>query len=393
MKLQTQSTLTGIRYRADREKWEARVCIQGKNISKRFSTMEEALTWRNNLLEPKAVDKRLTCADLFPKWLESIKNDSAYSPQTYVRYDSVTKLYFNSCFAKKRVEEITDGIVLQFTVDLKENKKNGKMLNVKTIKNIVGTLSNFFEYCCLRGHITLNPAKSPLFRQNLARLIKGRKKFQNSIEDKARTSEELKILFAAAYKKDFEFGLIAEFLFVTAMRLGEAAALTWSDLRKTDSLTNNQSAWFVTVNKTRYSKTKQLQNKAKSGSNGLIPLSTGIVERLQQWRLLAEQMGYDTSNGIVFPRLERNQKGWSKSLFVLSKSLKIRETTAHCLRHSSVTFLASNGHDLQQVQKFARHSSVNMTRAYFSASHLGLDEMARTIDKMLLPTTPTGVQR
>lgn len=289
------------------------------------------------------------------------------------------------------MEDITDGIVLEYTISLKENKKNGKMLNVKTIKNIVGTLSNFFEYCCLRGYMTLNPAKSPLFRQNLARLIKGRKKFQSSIEDKARSSEELRILFAAAYKKDFEFGLIAEFLFVTALRLGEAAALTWGDLRKTDALTNNQSAWFVVINKTRYSQTKQLQQKAKSGSNGFIPLSDGIVERLQQWRMLAVQSGFENSNsGILFPRLERNQKGWSKSLFKLSRSLKIRETTAHCLRHSSVTFLASNGHDLQQVQKFARHSSVNMTKAYFSASHLGMDEMARTVDKMLVPHRPNA---
>ena len=187
--------------------------------------------------------------------------------------------------------------------------------------------------------------------------------------------------------------MIAEFLFVTALRLGEAAALTWGDLRKTDSLTNNQSAWFVVVNKTRYSQTKQLQQKAKSGSNGFIPLSESIVERLQQWRILAEQSGFETENsGILFPRLERNQKGWSKSLLCLSRGLKIRETSAHCLRHSSVTFLASNGHDLQQVQKFARHSSVNMTRAYFSASHLGMDEMARTIDKMLVPSCPSVSQ-
>ena len=167
MSLETQSTLTGIRYRTDREKWQARISLQGKILAKMFSTVDEAVTWRKNMQEPKAAEKFLTCSDLFPKWLESIKNDSVYSPQTYVRYESITKNYFLSSFSKKRVEDITDKIVLEYTVNLKENKKNGKILNAKTIKNIVGTLSNFFEYCCLRGYIELNPAKSPLFRQNL----------------------------------------------------------------------------------------------------------------------------------------------------------------------------------------------------------------------------------
>ncbi len=57
-----------------------------------------------------------------------------------------------------------------------------------------------------------------------------------------------------------------------------------------------------------------------------------------------------------------------------------------------MTFLASNSHDLQQVQKFACHSSVNMTRAYFSASYLGTDEMSKTIDKMLGPGRTNSAQ-
>ncbi len=78
----------------------------------------------------------------------------------------------------------------------------------------------------------------------------------------------------------------------------------------------------------------------------------------------------------------------SEGLEVLSNKIGIRRTTAHCLRHSSVTFLASNGHDLQQVQKFARHSSINMTRSYFAASHLQLEQMTKTMEKLTLNSLP-----
>ena len=103
---------------------------------------------------------------------------------------------------------------------------------------------------------------------------------------------------------------------------------------------------------------------------------------MSTWKVLSEKQGYDVSQSEpIFPKIAQSQKNITKILVDLSKKIGIRRTTAHCLRHSSVTFLAVNGHDLQQVQKFARHSSVNMTRAYFESSYLGLESMAQTMQK------------
>lgn len=383
MTSQSQSTLTGIRFKTDRNKWEARVCLQGKTLSKVFSTVDEAVAWRKSMLEPKAVETVLTCADLFPKWLESLKNDPDFSPQSYNLYSSNTKVHLLNFFGKMKLQEILDVTVIKFAVYLKDFVYKGKTLSAKTIKCLIGCLSNFFEYCCVRGYILINPSKLPLFRQNLARLVKERNKFERNIREKARTTDEIQLLLTAGYQKSFEFGFIIEFMLSTAIRLGEAAALNWGDLLSANN------GFFVILNKTRDHRTKNVQSKTKWGSDGSVPLNHVIIERLEQWKLQLVELGYGIEKtDAIFPSLARNPIGFSESLEVLSRKIEIRRTTAHCLRHSSLTFLASNGHDLQQVQKFARHSSINMTRSYFAASHLQLEQMTKTMEKLTLNAVP-----
>ena len=382
MSTQTQSTLTGVRFKIENKKWEARVTLQGKNISKLFQTVEEAISWRQKMQAPKAVETFLTCAELIPKWLESLKNDPEFSPQTCVTYSFDARAHIIPFFGKMKIKSITDELLVMFAIRLKEVRRHQKPLATKTIKNIVGTLSNFLEYCAIRDYINFSPARSPLFKSKLSQLIKTRSQLKQNIKDKARSFDELNLLMDACYKKSFELGLAIEFILSTAMRLGEAAALTWGDLQHSASSSGGPSSHFIIINKTRFCVTKKVQNKAKSGSNGLIPISAFLAEKMESWKILAEKIGCDVSpSEPIFPKIAQGQKNITKSLIALSKSIGIRRTTAHCLRHSSVTFLAVNGHDLQQVQKFARHSSVNMTRAYFEASHLSLESMAQTMQK------------
>ena len=78
-----------------------------------------------------------------------------------------------------------------------------------------------------------------------------------------------------------------------------------------------------------------------------------------------------------------------------NNQIGIRKTTAHCLRHSFVTYLATHDHNLQSVQKAARHSTVSMTQAYFSASHLGLEGIAKTMEGFglnLIPSNKLGLK-
>ena len=340
--------------------------------------------------EPKTLETLLTCADLFPKWLEYLKNDPEISQQTHLRYESDVKVYLLKYFGKHKLKELSDESLLKFTVFLKELKLGKKSLAAKTIKNIIGSLSNFFEYCCLRDYIKLNPAKSPLFRQNLIRFVKERRKSDQNIKEKSRNFEELNKLLIASYERNYDFGLTAELMLASGLRLGEVAALTWGDIR---SSRNNAGGvvWFISVNKTRFFKDKQVQSSAKSGSNGFVPLPNILIEKLIYWKKQSINLGHNVSSeNVIFPKIAQNQMGFSRMLGRTSMQIGIRKTTAHCLRHSYVTFLATHGHNLQQVQKAARHSSVKMTTAYFSASQLGLEDIANTMEKFLIPSGNLG---
>ena len=312
MSLQTPTTLTGIRYRSDIEKWEARLSIQGKGISKNFLSVDEAVAWRKSMEEPKAVATFLTCADLFPKWLENLRGDSVYSPQTYERYENMVRLYILPFFKKYKVQDITDSLVMSFIVSVKEMKRE-KPLSSKSIKNLATALSSFFEYCFIRGLVLLNPAKAPLFRQNLSRLVKEKKKFEQNIRDKARSIDEIKVLLAASYQKNFEFGLFVELLISSGLRLGEASALTWGDVIQTKN--NNELYWSIAVNKTLNLKTKQIQNSAKCGSNGILPIPNSVANKLTHWSAQLEIMGFEHGKiDFIFPKIARSANNFSQDL-------------------------------------------------------------------------------
>lgn len=377
----TQSTLIGVRFKPERNKWEARIKLQGKSISRLFSTVEEAVAWRKSMQEPKTVETLLTCADLFPKWLESLKNDCDKSPQTYERYENMVRLYILPFFGKNYLKEVTDSLVMNFIVSIKEMKRE-KPLSSKSIKNTATALSTFFEYCIIRGLISLNPAKSPLFRQNLSRFVKEKKKFEQNIRDKARSFDEIKILLNASYQKNYEFGLFVELLISTGLRLGEAASLTWGDL--TQSKNENEFYYSILVNKTLNLKTKQIQNSAKCGSNATLPIPYSLANKIKAWSGQLEIMGFENGKSdFIFPKITRSAHNFSQDLVSLCQKIGIKNTTAHCLRHSFVTLLATSGHDVQQVQRMARHSTVTMTMAYYQPSFQQLNPMIQTMDNML----------
>lgn len=376
-----QSNLIGIRYKPDIEKWEARISIKNQSHSKTFQKLEEAIEWRKNKEEQKSSCVFFTCSELFAPWLESLKNDVDLSPQTHSRYENMCRLYIAPFFKSMLLKDITNIELINFVVHLKELKRKTP-LAAKTIKNMIAALSNFFEYCSLRNYIPLNPVRTDVFKQNCSRLIRERKNFAQNIKEKARTIEEIRLLIAGATHKSLELGIIVEFLFLTGLRLGEAAALTWGDVQTHHSQTGIQNT--ILVNKTRNLHSNQIQTKAKCGSDGMVRIPKSLFEKLSIWMTRAQSLGYGVDKSdFIFPRLSTCAKSFTKMLSDLSKKVGVRKTTSHCLRHSYVTFLATSGHNLQQVQLMSRHKDINATMTYYAAANQSFDPMVLTLDAAL----------
>lgn len=385
-----RTKLKGIRFRTDIQKWEARIQINKIEHIRYFTEPTDAAAWRESLKDQKSSSCFLTFNDICPKWLESIENDPSYSRQTCFRYTGDARVHLKPFFELRKIQDISETDVLSFAVHLKEKRYRGKCLSPKTIKNIVGVLSNFFEYCWARGYIVLNPVGSSLFRQNLKRIVKERRNFEQSIRIRARSAEDLILLLNFAHQKDVQFGMITKTILSAALRLGEAASLTYGDIVRTTDPISKIVTVFITINKTRDHRTHEVQMNAKCGSNGLVPISSELFDELAHWRIQAENLGFSTQkNDPIFPDLATNQMRYSDALASLSEKIGIERTTAHCLRHSALTYLAAQDWSMQQLQKFARHRSLNMTRAYIAVSHIHTEGMTRTMETLTSRARPT----
>ena len=113
--------------------------------------------------------------------------------------------------------------------------------------------------------------------------------------------------------------------------------------------------------------------KGKGGKQRLIPFNKTALKYLQDWvfehrtilvkdktesKLFINRYGLPLSGGTLGDRLKR--------LLDQSENSKLKEKniTLHSLRHSIATHLLSNGMDIQKVQKFLGHSSLETTEIY-----------------------------
>ena len=141
----------------------------------------------------------------------------------------------------------------------------------------------------------------------------------------------------------------------TGLRWGEAASLTWKNVRLTDAPT-------VTVEAAH----------AKSGKTRHVPLNRAAAEVLKKWR---EQRA--ESKGWVFPgkggvKLDNVRKSWGSVL----KKAAINDFRWHDLRHHFASRLVMAGADLNVVRELLGHGSIDMTLRY---AHLAPEHKAAAV--------------
>lgn len=113
--------------------------------------------------------------------------------------------------------------------------------------------------------------------------------------------------------------------------------------------------------------------KGKNNKQRLIPFNTTALKILQEWvfdyrtilvkdkqesRLFINRYGKPLTAGTLGVRL--------KNIINESEDIKLKEKniTLHSLRHSIATHLLANGMDIQKVQKFLGHNSLETTEIY-----------------------------
>ena len=381
----SHSVVEGIRFLEKRNKWQARIKLAGQSLSKTFSSLEDATAWRAEKLSKRPAGEveatirndelAQRCVELFDEWLA---DPIAFNSQeTREKAIKITRFHLKPVFGEKPVaavnpEEILEFLRLLLTVPIGGPAQ--KLRSPKTVKNVLGVLSGFFEWCAVRSIISENPAADQKMREKfrrLAKTTKPREYLASSIQKKARTAEEMHKLLAVTSRYAPEDAVAIEFFLHTAVRLGEAAALQWSDIVYTDVIGRTLERPRVQIDKTMSFQTQQVKSGAKCNSNGQVELNSRMLALLKDWRAHCESVGYGTGpTNSLLPQVARSPSAFSQRITRFGKRAGIRHVSPHSFRHTSITFQVVQGASLEQVQKVARHSTYNMTAAYYDASQM-----------------------
>ena len=248
--------------------------------------------------------------------------------------------------------------MLEYKNFLKSTGKKPATINqtVSALRKVCKVLTDF-------GYLKHNPFKASVIRAEKIDSSASKGALQVSqLNSMIEANEMMEYDGRIAPLLRFRNGLVLKFLYLTAVRRGEAADLLWDDIV--------QDGLFHVA----------ILRHTKSGKEQRIKLRKELHEELEEWRKMLQ--GNNVVIRYVFPSLgfrtmgdKMCGKGINDIIVRLGKAIGLR-ISAHYLRHTAITLALELGEPLQKVQSYARHASANTTIRYFH-------------DRQLLEKNPT----
>jgi integrase len=169
---------------------------------------------------------------------------------------------------------------------------------------------------------------------------------------------------------------------VTAVRIGEALGLMWSDIDWKKLKINIRRNWVD----------GQLGRPKSRASKAAVEMHETLAALLQGWR---QETPYRKDSDFLFPSFKLQGKQPRLGSMIVEDYIRpaalaagvIPEDCArfgfHNLRHGLSTFLIENGHDPVVVQRMLRQSRVDMTMHYVHNSRKARNAQAQYIEHFL----------
>ena len=316
--------------------WQARVNINGREISKQFDTQDEAARWkseqqrahkRGEWLDPDL--SKITFREWSALWLKA-KND--IQPSTMRNYVSRLEIHLLPAFGKYRLTELTNNQIGQWVAN---QYKSGT--GAVTLKQCMGLMKLILNSAIYDGRLARNPAQG-------IKLPKAMK-----AEKKALTFNELRALASECG----EYQTLTLFAGMTGMRWGELNALVGSDV--------NLLKRTVKVNKS-YSEGKKgekILSGTKTHQAREIPLAKELLPLVEKQLQLggADTPLFQSANG----RPLQYNNFMSRVFKPAVKRVGLEEVSFHNLRHTAASLLIHSGAPVTTVAGILGHASTQMT--------------------------------
>jgi integrase len=169
---------------------------------------------------------------------------------------------------------------------------------------------------------------------------------------------------------------------VTAIRIGEALGLMWSDIDWKKLKINIRRDWVD----------GQLGRPKSRASRAAVEMHETVAALLRGWR---QETPYSQDSDFVFPSFKLRGKQPRLGSMIVEDYIRPAAIAAgvitedcprfgfHNLRHGLSTFLIDNGQDPVVVQRMLRQSHVDMTMHYVHNSHKARNAQGQFIERFL----------
>ncbi len=288
-----------------------------------------------------------------------------YVPNSYqARFNYLNEfLSWLECKGNTDITSVTAPEINQYYqyISDRPSKKDGGALSPKTTHSHMRILRDFFEMLLQDGQIKINPTS----------ILKFPYPKETSNERNVVTQEEIKQLYEVA--ETAQEKAILSLAYGCGLRATELQNCNIEDIKLREKIL--------------------IVPKGKGNKRRVIPMSNGVVKDLSNYyynerEALTQGRDYklNASNQNAFMLHSRGGRmmddTYNKHLKILierteNETIKEKQITIHCLRHSIATHLLEQGIAVEQVRIFLGHSQLETTQIYTHISKQQLKELIK----------------
>lgn len=350
--------------------------VTGKQIQKYksgFKTKKEAKEEYSKLIlssaEELANDKDQTTfknfiEETYLPWYETQVKESTYKN----RYSTIQKHF--AYFYRKKVNEIGPLHIQTWQL------KMAKDYSPNYVRIVQGMLAVAFDRAIILGLTKKNPAR-------MIGNIKSKK-----VKVDFWTLDEFKKIISLLFKGDYyAHYLFISFwlLFMTGMRIGEAAALQWDDI--------DFETGLLSITKTLYYKTMteyKFVDPKTQASNRVIVIDDDTIRELKEWKEIQERVLPACEFVISYNGTPTSKHTLPRAMEKLAGLAGVHRIKIHALRHSHASLLISMGENPLIIKERLGHEKIQTTLGTYGHLYPNSNfEVARKLTDMLQVTTAT----
>ena len=232
-----------------------------------------------------------------------------------------------------------------------------------TIKKAYEAMNACFRDAMVKGNIVRSPmlgVKMP--DRNYEELPETKEMMPFTADECVRIINEAQRCYRTG-TQIYRLGWLFILMLNTGIRIGEALALTWSDIDWEHKTIHIHRTSVVTERKTndndtRRFKTKVVERTKTHAGNRKLELNNLAIKSLSELRKVTGQFNFIASNktgGLI------THRNISKTFHGMLRTLQLRQRGLHNLRHTFATQLFAKGVDTKTISVLLGHSSTSVT--------------------------------